>query len=205
MMFIQALFAASLATFVLGGPIYTLPCSSISGTPCRCPFGTNYTESVTTALIGATASDVGLVANDFFNPSWAGLEPWMVQGPDNVPLLSIRDVNESTTVGTYSFRERLTFRFEFPDGSFEQRYEQTGVVPYYSGNGSFAGYWVTLKGDRIFENETLVKYSSYSCETGNPRDFATSRESALTNVSTILEAKGLLYGVSVDPESAELL
>ncbi len=64
MMFIQALFAASLATFALGGPIYTLPCSSISGTPCRCPFGTNYTESVTTALIGATASDVGLVAND---------------------------------------------------------------------------------------------------------------------------------------------
>ncbi len=42
-----------------------------------------------------------------FNPSWAGLEPWMVQGPDNVPLLSIRDVNESTTVGTYSFRERV--------------------------------------------------------------------------------------------------
>ncbi|KAI0425273.1 hypothetical protein F5Y09DRAFT_335119 [Xylaria sp. FL1042] len=202
-MFIVTLFAASLATSALGFPIFPLPCSSFSGTPCACPLGTDYTESVTTALIGARAADVGFVTNDFFNPSWTGLEPWMVQGPDNVPIFSIRDLNESTLVGNYVFRQRLTFRLEYPDGSFEQRYEQKGDIPYYSGNGSFSGLWVTLKGDRIFENETLFRFSSYSCETGHPRSFAAFRERALNNVTTILQAAGMIHGISTTPTSVQ--
>ncbi|KAI1426179.1 hypothetical protein F5Y12DRAFT_713420 [Xylaria sp. FL1777] len=204
MMFIVPLFAASLATFALGFPIFPLPCSSLSGTPCTCPFGTDYSESVTIALIGAPASSVGFVTDDFFDPVWEGIEPWMVQGPDNIPILSIRDVNISTAVGVYTFRQLLTFRLEFPDGSFEQRYEQKGVVPYYSGNGSFSGLWVTLKGDRIFENQTLVRYSSYSCATGHPENFAEFRENALNNVTNILRAINVVRGVSTSPISAQL-
>lgn len=61
---IEIIFTASLATFALGVPLFTLPCSSISGTPCRCPAGTDYSESVTTALIGASASNVGFMIDD---------------------------------------------------------------------------------------------------------------------------------------------
>ncbi|KAI1276581.1 hypothetical protein F5Y07DRAFT_366346 [Xylaria sp. FL0933] len=203
MMFATTLFAASLATSALGWP-FPLPCSSISGTPCSCPFGTDYAESVTTAIIGAEAADVGQVANDFFDIAWTGNEPWMVQGPDNVPFFSIRDVNQSTAVGNYVFRQRLTSHLGYPDGSFEQRYEQTGNVPYYSGNGSFSGQWVTLKGDRIFQNETLFRYSSYSCETGHPRNYALFREKALYNLTAILQGtNNIVHGFSTIPTSAQ--
>ncbi|KAI1180319.1 hypothetical protein F4777DRAFT_574082 [Nemania sp. FL0916] len=207
MMFIKALFITTLAP--LGIALATtarsllLPCSTISGTPCICPFGTDYSESVTVALIGATATNVEAVTNDFFNPSWTGLELWSVQGPDNFPGLSIRDMNISTPVGTYVFSQRLTFWFVFPDGSFEQRYEQRGIIPYLSSNGSFAGNWVTLKGSRISENETLVQFSNYACDTGHPLDFAAVHGSSLTNATTILEVAGLIHGVSTDSISAQ--
>ncbi|KAI1116148.1 hypothetical protein F5Y14DRAFT_449326 [Nemania sp. NC0429] len=197
-------FTASLATFALGVPIFPLPCSSLSGTPCRCPVGTDYSESTTTAIIGASANNVGFVTNDFFNPSWTGVELYMLQGPDNFPGLSIRDLNVSTSVGSYVFSQRLTFRLVLPDGSFEQRYEQRGIVPYRSGNGSFSGDWVSLKGERVFENETLVLFSSYSCTTGHPFDIAAFHESSLSNATTILEAAGLAVGASTTPVSAEL-
>ncbi|KAI1167938.1 hypothetical protein F5B18DRAFT_647165 [Nemania serpens] len=201
MKFIGILFTA---TFALGVPIFPLPCSSISGTPCRCPAGTDYSESVTTALIGATASNVGFLTNDFFNPVWTGVEPWTLQGPDNFPGLSIRDLNLSTSIGSYVFSQRLTFRLVLPDGSFEQKYEQRGIVPYRSGNGSFSGNWATLKGDRIFENETLVQFSNYGCNTGHPFDSAAFHESSLTNATTILESAGLAFGASTIPVSAEI-
>ncbi|KAI0402624.1 hypothetical protein F4802DRAFT_599900 [Xylaria palmicola] len=204
MMLTRALLVASLADFALGTLPFTLPCSSISGTPCRCPFGTNYAESVTTAIIGAPAGNVGAVINDFFDPSWAGVELLTVQGPDNFPGLSIRNLNMSTSVGYYEFSERLTFRFVFIDGSFEQRNEQRGIVPYMSGNGSFSGHWLTLKGDRIFENQTLVRLSTYACQTGHPINFAAINEMALGNVTSILTAAGLLRGVSTEPVSSQL-
>ncbi|KAI0095575.1 hypothetical protein GGR51DRAFT_569594 [Nemania sp. FL0031] len=185
-----------------GFPFGLLPCSSISGTPCTCPLGTNYSETVTTAIIGATASNVGTVTDNFFNPAWLGLDLISVQGPNNFPELSIRDVNMSTNIGTYTFSERMTFRFVFPDGSFEQRYEQRGIVPYRSSNGSFSGYWVTVKGDRVFENETLIRLSNYACQTGQPIDYPAFQEIALTNATSILAARGLDPGVNTSPESA---
>ncbi|KAI2642923.1 hypothetical protein GGS21DRAFT_486752 [Xylaria nigripes] len=200
---IKALFTASLASFVLGAPDFTLPCSVVSGTPCRCPSGTSYSDTVTTALIGATAADAGALMNDFFDPSWAGFQPFMLQGPDNSPGLSIRTVNVSTSAGVYSFIERLTFRFVLPDGSFEQKVEQKGTVPYLSGNGSFSGYWLTLKGVRVFPNETLVRLSNYACQTGHPIDFAASHESALRNATSLLAAAGKIYGVNAGPISAQ--
>ncbi|KAI3336487.1 hypothetical protein HD806DRAFT_542375 [Xylariaceae sp. AK1471] len=202
-MFAVTLLMTSLAPLVLGAPASLLPCSTISGTPCRCPIGTDYSESVSTAIIGATATDVGHLTNNFFNPLWAGIEPYSVQGPDNFPGLSIRDSNISTAVGVYGISERLTFRFIFPDGSFEQKFEQRGTIPYYSGNGSFSGHWVTLKGDRIFENQTLVRFSNYACNTGHPIDFATFHENALINATSILTASGVIGGISTEPISAQ--
>ncbi|KAI1133012.1 hypothetical protein F5Y10DRAFT_291064 [Nemania abortiva] len=137
-----------------------------------------------------------------FDPAWLGIELVSVQGPDNFPLLSIRDVNIPTSIGTYTFSERLVFRFVFPDGSFEQRYEQRGIVQFRSGNGSFSGYWATLKGDRIFETETLLRFSNYACVTGDAFDSDYFYETALTNATNILKARGLAPGDSTVPVSA---
>ncbi|GAP89346.2 hypothetical protein SAMD00023353_3700860 [Rosellinia necatrix] len=206
MTFIGVLLTASLAAFATGTSTFpfVLPCSSVSGTPCTCPPGTNYAESLTAVIIGATAGNVGSVTNNFFNPEWAGLTIWTVQGPNNFPGLSTRSVNFTTSIGEYTFTERLSFRFVFPDGSFEQRYEQRGLIPYRSGNGSFAGSWTTLKGDRIFANQTLVRFSNYACQTGHPIDFAQFHEVALTNATNIITTRGLVWGVNTVPVSAQL-
>ncbi|KAI0486875.1 hypothetical protein F4859DRAFT_510658 [Xylaria cf. heliscus] len=164
-------------------------CSSI------CPPNTDYNESTTITYVGATADDVGSLINDFFDVSWAGLDIVMLQGPDNFPGLSIRDTNITTP---------LVFRFVYPDGSFEQRSEQRGVVPYLVGNGTFSGLWTTLKGDRVFENQTLVRISRYFCQTGHPFDYAAFDQTALSNVTSILAAAGKISGVSTDPVSAQL-
>ncbi|KAI1145180.1 hypothetical protein F4825DRAFT_467549 [Nemania diffusa] len=203
-MFIGALLVGLPTAFALALPGVVLPCSALSGTPCICPIGTDYSESVTTAVIGASASNVGYVTNDFFNPSWFGVDLYYVQGPDNFPELSIREYNISTSVGTYLFSERLNFRFIFPDGSFEQRYEQRGTIQYQSSNGSFSGNWVTLKGDRVFDNQTLVRFSNYACQTGHPIDFAAFHEISLSNATNILKAAGMAAGASTTPVSAQL-
>ncbi|KAJ8130015.1 hypothetical protein O1611_g3616 [Lasiodiplodia mahajangana] len=207
-MFTRTLLISLPAALALrGGPPdnpFLLPCSSISGTPCRCPYGTDYSETVTTAIVGASAGDVGSVTGDFFNPAWLGLDLISVQGPDNFPALSIRNVNMTTSIGTYTFSDRLVFRFLYPDGSFEQRYEQIGIASYRYTNGSFSGYWVTLKGDRIFENETLLRLSNYACQTERPIDYIAFQEMALSNVTSILTARGVATGLSTTPASAGL-
>ncbi|RWA08731.1 hypothetical protein EKO27_g6364 [Xylaria grammica] len=205
MMFITTLLAALLATFALATPAVPLPCSAISGTPCICPEGTELSESSTVENFGASASDVGHLLNDFSNPAWTGNDPLTLEGPNNVPILSLRERNLSTLVGNYLFKERLTFWYESPfDGSFEQRFEQKGFVPYHSGNGSFGGLWTTLKGDRIFENQTLVQTIVYACQTGHPMNFAAYYGNALTNATNILRAAGLINGVSTGAESVQL-
>ncbi|TGJ79839.1 hypothetical protein E0Z10_g8925 [Xylaria hypoxylon] len=205
MMLIATLFTASLATFALGAPAILLPCSALSGTPCICPYGSEYSESSTYINIGAPASDAGVLLNDFTNPAWTGDDPLALQGPPNIPLLSLRDRNLSTSVGYYVFRERLTYRYDsIFDGSFEQRFEQKGSIPYHSGNGSFRGLWTTLRGDRIFQNQTLVQTTVFACQTGHPIDFAAYYENALSNATDILAAVGMIRGISTGPVSVQL-
>lgn len=58
-----------------------------------------------------------------------------------------------------------------PDGTFLEKWEQlssTTPLEYHSGKGSFAGYWVTLAAESVFEYETAVIWSLYACETGHP-------------------------------------
>jgi len=60
--------SASLTTLTLVAPAalaQTLPaCSTNSVTPCSCPSGTAYEQSVTFAVIGAAAADVMAVTSD---------------------------------------------------------------------------------------------------------------------------------------------
>ncbi|KAI0016043.1 hypothetical protein F4780DRAFT_783609 [Xylariomycetidae sp. FL0641] len=147
-------------------------CSQDSSTPCRCPAGTEYAESVTVSVIGAPAKDVGAIVNNFFDMSWFGVTPYATSGPENTPGKSTRSATGMTDVGTYNFTELLDeLRIE-PDGSFEQRFEQlpsSVPVEYDSGNGSFSGAWVHLEGTAIYQNETRMTWGVHVCQTGHPQ------------------------------------
>ncbi|KAI4161561.1 MAG: hypothetical protein L6R39_000051 [Caloplaca ligustica] len=164
---ISTLFLAS-ATFA--SPASLPACSTDSGTPCKCPAGSEYAESVTFTTIGAAAKDVTALTSDFFFTDWLGLVPYAHSGPNNKPG-STRSSTLQTTEGSYNITERLTKLNKYPDGSFIQRFEQlssTLPVEYYSKNGSFQGYWITFQTERVFQYETAVVSSVYSCATGHP-------------------------------------
>lgn len=171
---------ALLASFALAAPSpLTLShrkdlkkCSATSLLPCACPKGTTYRESVTFSVIGAAAKDVKDVISSYFKPSWLGVTPYSTTGTDNV-VGAIRSSYFRTLVGTYDITELLTKYDEDPKfGSFLQKFEQeesTVPVLYNNGTGEFAGYWITLGAEYIFQYETAVTWSVYACETGYPR------------------------------------
>ncbi|PSR84011.1 hypothetical protein BD289DRAFT_434888 [Coniella lustricola] len=180
-------------------------CSSTSSLPCECSAGTDYWESVTTEVIGASAEDVGNLINDFFNCGWLGAVPYKTKGQDNT-VGAIRTSQFETLIGEYDVSEKLIEYEIESDGSFIQRFEQlSSTIPlkYHTGNGSFSGYWVTLQGKYIFEAETLVVWSIYACETGHARNFALFHEGALKNATSILQAQNKLKGITVGPVSAQ--
>ncbi|KAI0876194.1 hypothetical protein GGS24DRAFT_514340 [Hypoxylon argillaceum] len=181
-------------------------CSTKPVTPCKCPEGTQLSESVTVSVLGAAVGDVAAVVNDFYNSGWLGAVPFKTQGPNNKAGVSTRTSLFPTAIGVYNISE-LLYEYEVKhDGSFVQSFEQlpsTVPVEYHSNNGSFSGYWVTLEGTRIFEYETLIRWSVYACETGHVQDFAAFHEGALNNASSILSAQGKIKGINVDPVSAQ--
>ena len=132
---------APLAIFALLAPAASstsLPaCSTNSITPCSCPNGTSYAQSVTFAVIGAAAADVKALISDCAYPlwppvllhgntvawtlthtiivykcAWLGVLPFATQGPDNEPGVSIRTSNLPTLVGLYVITERASISFK---------------------------------------------------------------------------------------------
>ncbi|CAD6589383.1 MAG: hypothetical protein ASARMPRED_004020 [Alectoria sarmentosa] len=59
-------------------------CSSTSITPCSCPSGTSYEESVTFAVIGAAATDVMALTSDC-PPSGSFIQKYELLGPVEYP------------------------------------------------------------------------------------------------------------------------
>ncbi|KAL8921866.1 MAG: hypothetical protein Q9172_003799 [Xanthocarpia lactea] len=166
---------ATLSIFILASTAFTatasLPaCSTNSGTPCSCPPGSEYAESVTFTVIGAAAEDVTALTSDFFETAWLGLVPFAQSGPNNRPG-STRSSTLQTAAGVYNITEKLTKLSSLPDGAFIQRFEQlksTLPLEYYAKNGSFQGYWITFQTESVFQYETVVVSSVYSCATGHP-------------------------------------
>ncbi|KAI3318442.1 hypothetical protein HD806DRAFT_549272 [Xylariaceae sp. AK1471] len=185
---------------------YLPACSTKPITPCKCPSGTDYSESVTVSVLGAAVADVAAVVNDFYKSGWLGAVPFSTQGPDNKAGVSTRTTMFPTPIGVYNISEILYEYDVKRDGSFVQSFQQlpsTVPVEYHTNNGSFSGYWVTLEGTRIFEYETLIRWSIYACETGHARNFAVFHEGALNNVTNILTSQGKIKGINIDPVSAQ--
>ena len=118
----------TLAVLVPAALAASLPkCSSTSTTPCTCPSGTQYEQSVTFAVIGAAAKDVKALTSDclstkqylihmertlthtivVYKIAWLGVEPFATKGPNNTPGVSLRSVHLPTLVGTYNITERV--------------------------------------------------------------------------------------------------
>ncbi|KAI1499077.1 hypothetical protein F5X99DRAFT_430960 [Biscogniauxia marginata] len=198
------LLAAYFVSLALGASDTRLQaCSTNSPTPCRCPEGTECTESVTISIIGAAVADVEHLISDFYKTSWLGVVPFQTRGPDN-RIGSIRTVHSATPIGIYDIDEKLTTYTVKSDGSFVQKLEQVQPsIPYSDGSGSFSGFWGTLEGISIFKDETLVRWSNYACETGHVRDFASFHEGALINATSILRAAGKIQNINAGPISAQ--
>ncbi|TEY59439.1 hypothetical protein BOTCAL_0192g00020 [Botryotinia calthae] len=181
-------------------------CSTDSVLPCICPAGTDYWESSTWSVVGASANDVKDLIMDYYNSAWLGVIPYETRGPNNKPGVSIRTSYLPTKVGTFSVSEKLTDLKIDSRGGFIEKFEQlasTVPVAYNSGNGSFSGYWVTLESTYIFKHETAIRWSIYACETGNARNFAVFHENALKNVSSVLTAQGKIKGINLQPYSVQ--
>lgn len=181
-------------------------CSTNSITPCACPNGTQYSQSVTFAVIGAAAADIKVLTSDFFNPAWFGFVPFATKGPNNTPGVSERTSHLPTLVGTYDVTELLTELRHKPDGSFIQKFEllaSTIPIEYHSGNGSFGGYWVTIESKSIFKYETAFRWSVYACETVHALNYAKFFQNALHTVTSVLQPEGKIVGTSVAPFSIQ--
>ncbi|KAL8687718.1 MAG: hypothetical protein Q9218_006190 [Villophora microphyllina] len=203
---LSAVFATlAIATAAIAAPANLPACSTNSGTPCSCPSGSEYAESVTFAVIGAAAKDVTALTSDFFYTAWLGLVPYANSGPDN-KVGSTRSSTLYTAEGVYNITEELTKRSLLPNGAFIQRFEllkSTLPVEYSGKNGSFDGYWITFQTESVFQYETAVVSSVYSCATGHPLDFGAFMRSAWGNATDVLTKQGKAPGQSIKPQTIQ--
>ena len=122
---------------LLGSAAFATPlpaCSTTSKTPCGCPGGTSYEESVTFATIGAKATDVKALIGDctsptcflfwpgvigfqsspliiVFKPAWLGGDvPFTTQGRNNHPG-ALRRFQVSTAEGAHNSTEKAGLPF----------------------------------------------------------------------------------------------
>ena len=105
-----------------------------------------------------------------FKPTWFGLLPYATTGEDFHPGAT-RSYTFPTSIGIYNITEELTLFHTSPSGSFIWKLEQapsSTPTEYRTGNGSFSGYWATMKSDAVFQNETSIVWSVYLCATGHP-------------------------------------
>ncbi|KAI4102001.1 MAG: hypothetical protein L6R37_004666 [Teloschistes peruensis] len=185
---------------------YLSACSTNSGTPCRCPTGTVYAESSVYAVIGAAAKEVTALTLDFFDTAWLGATPYATNGPDNTVGSTRSIANFPTTEGAYNVTEQLTKRQLLPNGAYIQRFEllkSTLPIEYSAKNGSLNGYWITYQTNSVFEYETSVISSVYSCATGHPIDFGAFQRFAWANLINTLTQQGKAPGQSIQPQSVQ--
>lgn len=102
--------------------------------------------------------------------AWLGLVPYAYTGSGS-KVGSTRSSTLAITEGVYNVTEKLTKLTFLPNGAFIQRFEQlksTLPLEYYAKNGSFQGYWITFETKSVFEYETAIVSSVYTCATGHP-------------------------------------
>ncbi|KID93763.1 hypothetical protein MAJ_10274, partial [Metarhizium majus ARSEF 297] len=182
------------------GMATNMPCSTYSRTPCICPEGTEYSQSASWAVVGTSAKHVEELMSDYYECGWRGSVPYATVGPNNSPGESVRMSTFKTLQGIFNFSEILTDQRIQRDGSFIQKFEYKSTIPGSNKNGTetpWGGYWVTITGDHIFENETLIRWSTYLCSRGYVNDFNKLHENAFNNIINKLKGEGKVDGTNV--------
>ncbi|KAJ9150564.1 hypothetical protein NKR19_g5255 [Coniochaeta hoffmannii] len=166
-------------------------CSLKHSSPCTCAAPSYYYETVTLGIIGATIDDARTLMNDFFITYWYAHEtPINTIGPDNT-VGSIRTFREP---GGDLSEQLMVYKVDH-DGSWEQRYQQY-VDPDAAANGTKPGFYVSLEGKNVYQNETVITIKTYGCWTGPVPDLTASHEQGLQNAVDMLGADGKLNGIS---------
>jgi len=105
-----------------------------------------------------------------FKTSWFGALPYATNGIDFQPGAT-RSYKFPTSIGVYDITEELTYFQSCSSGSFIWKLEQAPnhvQIEYHTHNGSFSGYWATMRSDAVFQNETAIAWSVYENATGHP-------------------------------------
>ncbi|MCJ1318614.1 hypothetical protein MMC15_003944 [Xylographa vitiligo] len=181
---------------------YLPECSNTDVEPCACPNGTEFQDSHTYAVVGTNVENFKRLFSDFYNVGWLSANLTATNGPDN-HVGSKRTIESGSAVGVYEFIEELIEFATYPDGGFVQRFTLAKPIEYQSGNGSFAGYWVTLEARYLTDVETTILWGAYACFTGHPLALSTFRAGALAGAEATLQQKGLLTGINVAPVSLQ--
>ncbi|KAH8810949.1 hypothetical protein F5884DRAFT_854317 [Xylogone sp. PMI_703] len=164
-------------------------CSADRAYPCDCPIGKFYYETTTLAIFGSTIADSEAFLNSFFETAWYdGSEPSSTVGRNDKPG-SIRTFNSPDS----NFSELLTEYIVRPDHSFLQSYQEY-EAPKTAPKGWTPGFYVTMEGRGLFQNETEVSLRAHGCWSGTIPDLTSSHEAGLQNAINILKSQGKLVG-----------
>ncbi|OAQ60742.1 hypothetical protein VFPPC_06840 [Pochonia chlamydosporia 170] len=183
-----------LAFATLGVVSTTVPtkeraCSATRSYPCACPTGKNYFETATLAIIGSKIADSEAFLNSFFDTAWyGGSNPDSTKGPNNKPG-SIRTFKSPTS----NFSELLTKYTVRRDRSFLQSYQEY-EDPKTAPKGWTPGFYVTMEGRGLFQNETEISLRAHGCWAGSLPDLTASHEEGLRGAVAFLKAKGKVVG-----------
>ncbi|CRG89868.1 hypothetical protein PISL3812_06907 [Talaromyces islandicus] len=187
--FVGLILAFATSGVVSGHPGLPQPaCSAEYAYPCACPLGKFYYETTTLAIIGSTIVESEAFLNDFYATAWyGGSDPSSTKGPDNKPG-SIRTFNSPAN----NFSELLTEYIVRRDHSFLQSYQEY-EDPKTAPKGWSPGFFVTMEGRGLFQNETEISLRAHGCWSGTMPDFTSSHEAGLANAISILGAKGKAF------------
>ncbi|MCJ1455734.1 hypothetical protein MMC28_006090 [Mycoblastus sanguinarius] len=179
-----------------------LPLCSNTIQPCSCPAGSTFKNITTYGVIGATASDVGSVMNNFWETNWIGTTSSNLTGTDNV-VGATRTLAFTVNNTAYALTEELIDYEVDADGSFLQRFRQNPTPAIIAQPGGyFEGYWETIDVQQtLMPNESAIIFSAYRCDIGDSFDTANFHVTKIQNASSILADEGKHTGEDIAPYS----
>ncbi|PKY03679.1 hypothetical protein P168DRAFT_282398 [Aspergillus campestris IBT 28561] len=199
------------ATFIFSAlaiPLSTrvLPlCSAATPRACACPSGTTFVNSTTWARYPATVKDVTAITGNYFETAWFGSSPIKTAGHPYMVGADRTLMGELPNTAAFPATERLTMYKQLPFRSgFQIKYDMVDTPFHYNQTngeqGQIAGYWEYMEVRAVGPNRTHWLWNIYSCFS-TPSDFEAFHESAMNNVSSILESRGQMHGRLDGPHS----
>ncbi|PLN76558.1 hypothetical protein BDW42DRAFT_198896 [Aspergillus taichungensis] len=180
-------------------------CSASTPRACACPSGTTFTNSTTWARYPAAVKDVTAITGNYFETAWFGSSPIKTSGQPYTVGADRTLMGELPNTAPFPATERLTMHKQLPNHSgFQIKYQMVDAPFHYNQTngerGQIFGYWEFMEIHAVSPIRTHWVWNIYSCFS-TPSDFEAFHESAMNNVSSILESRGKMYGRLIGPYS----